>query len=299
MSSFRLRGVIPPVVTPLTEGGIHVDVDALQAHVAWLCSQGVHALMPCGTTGEGPLLTTQERIDVLRWVLEVVRGRTPVIAHVGAITTAESVALAEAAATGGADAVSIVAPYYFRIPDEALVQHFVAVSQAVVDLPAYLYNIPQCAGNVLTPSIVEQVVAQAPNVRGVKDSAGDLNILRQFIDVGIPDFHVACGADPLVFEALGIGATASISGNANAFPEVVVELFRRYWAGDLAGAKRQQDLLDIVRNALRNGQSISLIKRGIEMRGLRGGCVRPPLPEVSAAEVEAARRPLVDAGLLG
>jgi 4-hydroxy-tetrahydrodipicolinate synthase len=298
MQGLRMHGVIPPVVTPLSEGGARVDVDALQAHVKWLVDNGVHALMPCGTTGEGPLLTTHERIEVLRWVLEVARGRVPVIAHVGAISTSESVQLADAAAADGADAISIVSPYYFRIPDGPLVTHFCTVARVVPEIPVYLYNIPQCTGNDLTPDIIREVVAHSPNVTGVKDSSGDLERLRELIGLGIPGFQVACGADPLVYEAIKLGANASVSGNANAFPEVVVELFRCYWAGDLAGAERQQALLDVVRNALRNGQSIALIKRGIEMRGLQGGAVRPPLPEISPDETEAARSALASAGLL-
>ncbi|NLE99672.1 MAG: dihydrodipicolinate synthase family protein [Anaerolineales bacterium] len=299
MQGFRLRGVIPPIVTPLMPGSAHIDVDALQAHVSWLSDKGVHALMPCGTTGEGPLLTIQERMEVVRRVLEVASGRTPVIAHVGAITTRESIQLAEAATAVGVDALSVVSPYYFRISDDALVAHFCAVAKAVPEVPVFLYNLPQCVGNAITPRMVEETISHAPNVVGLKDSAGDLKLLRDFISLGLPGLQVACGSDVLVFEALKLGASASVSGNANAFPEVVVELFRCYWAGDLIGAARQQALLDVVRNALRNGQSIALIKRAVEMRGLRCGPVRPPLPEVTAEEVETARVALSVAGLLG
>lgn len=298
MSEFELRGCITPLVTPFSPSGAAVDIDALQSHVSWLCDRGVHALMPCGTTGEGPLLTAQERTAVLRGVREVTRGRTPVIAHVGTITTHDTIQLAEAAAAAGADALSVVSPYYFRIPDHALVAHFCAVANAVPELPVYLYNLPQCVGNSITPRIVQDAVARAPNVVGLKDSAGDLNLLRDFIGLPIPGFQIACGSDTLVLQALHLGASAAVSGNSNAFPEVVVELFRCFWAGDMVGAAQQQAHLDVVRNALRNGQSIALIKRAVEMRGLYCGAVRPPLPEVTPEEVTPALAALSAAGLL-
>ena len=110
---FEVRGVIVPLLTPLSRDGEQVDERALQAHVEWLVKQGVHGLMPCGTTGEGPLLTQAEREIITEIVADAAAGRVPVIAHVGAITTQETVELAEHAAAVGVAAISAITPYYF------------------------------------------------------------------------------------------------------------------------------------------------------------------------------------------
>ena len=299
MKPFSIRGVIPPVVTPFTPGSERIDGDALQAHVNWLIEKGVHGLMPCGTTGEGPLLSLSERKEVLTLVLEATGGRVPLLAHVGGITTRETIELAVHAAGRGADAVSVVTPYYFGLPDGAMVEHFCAVAGAVTETPVYLYNIPQCTGNWVNPAMLREVAGRCPNVMGIKDSAGDIVLLQAFIELAERSFQVACGSDALVFQALQAGACACVSGNANSFPEVVAGIFECFWAGDLAGARRQQGLLNEVREALHNGRSIAMIKRGIEMRGLQAGGVRAPLADVVAGEVEVAAERLRAAGLLG
>jgi dihydrodipicolinate synthase/N-acetylneuraminate lyase len=298
MTQFHIRGVIPPLVTPYTGDSGAIDGETLQRHVDWLIGKGVHGLMPCGTTGEGPLLTSAERNQVLDLVLGAADGRVPVIAHVGAITTRETIALATYAAERGTDAVSVVTPYYFGLPDEALVAHFTAVASEVPGVPVFLYNIPQCAVNRVTPSILQEAASCCPNIIGIKDSAGDMAVLQGFLEADGGRFQVACGNDGLVLASLQEGAKASISGNANAFPEVVVGIFEAFWAGDMAMAESQQHLLDEVRGALLDGRSIAMIKRGVEMRGLHAGVVRAPLAEVGRDAVDAAVERLRTAGLL-
>ena len=292
-----LRGVIPPIFTPLTAGGEGIDFAALQAHVEWLLSRGVQGLMPCGTTGEGPLLSTPERMQILEAVLRAVAGRVPVVAHVGTASTAETVVLARHAWQAGATALSVVSPYYYRLPQPALANHFVAVARAVPDAPLYLYNIPQLTGNALSPTLAAEIVARAPNVVGIKDSAGDLEALRGYLDLNAGRFRVICGSDGLILPALRLGAVGCVSGNANVFPEVVVGLFRAWQQGDEAAADRLQDTLDRVRAVMLDGQSIDLMKRLLERRGLQGGAVRPPLAEAEPQAAQAAWQALLALGL--
>jgi dihydrodipicolinate synthase/N-acetylneuraminate lyase len=293
-----LRGVIPPIFTPFTTGGREVDLDALAAHTDWLLARRVHGLIPCGTTGEGPLLSSQERIQVLAVVLDAVAGRAPVVAHVGAASTSETVTLARDAAERGAVALSVVCPYYYQIPLPALVDHFVTVARAVPGVPLYLYNIPQLTGNALSPALVARVVAQAPNVVGIKDSAGDLQALADYGTIDQGRFRVICGSDGLIFSALHQGAVGCVSGNANVFPELVVNLFDSVSAGQKARAEQLQATLDRVRSIMLDGQSISLMKRILEHRGPRAGPVRGPLSEADRALVSAAVQELGELGLL-
>ena len=298
MAGFAIRGVIVPLLTPYTEQGNGLDEGALRAHVQWLIDKGIHGLMPCGTTGECALLTMAERKRILEVVIDAAGGRVAVMAHVGTATTRETIELARHAQEHGADAVSVVTPYYFTLPDDALVAHYCRVAEAVAATPVFLYNIPQNTGNNLTADVADAIVARCPNVSGIKDSSGSLAALQAYTKVGHGSFHVICGSDRLICQALQVGACASVSGNANVFPEIVVALFHAFWRGDLDGARHQQERLDQVRNALGNGGSLSLLKRALELRGLKGGPVRAPLPEVTAGHLSEARQTLQSLHLL-
>lgn len=286
--SFVARGVFPALLTPFTDDGERIDAVALRAHVTWLIGHGVHGLMPAGSTGEGPLLTLAERQQLLEIVVDAAAGRVPILAHVGAITTRETITIVRHARSCGAQAASVVTPYYFHVPDEALIAHACRVAEAAPDLPIFLYNIPQNTGNVLSPAVAEAIAARCPNVVGVKDSSDDLDALIRFTAVAGGRFQVLCGSDRLLCEALQAGAQGSVSGNANLFPEIVVGLFEAFARGDLGAARAHQERLDRARAALGDGRSLSLYKRVLERRGLRGGPVRAPLPEAPTALVEEA-----------
>jgi len=296
--SFAVRGVIVPLLTPMSRDGEQVDERALHAHVDWLVKKGVHGLMPCGTTGEGPLLAQAEREIITEIVVDAAAGRVPVIAHVGAITTRETVELAEHAAAVGVSAISVITPYYFALTDAALTEHFCQVAAAAPDLPMYLYNLPVRAGNHVTRSCAEAVLARCPNVVGIKDSSGDLATLSSFFGLKGGKFQVACGSDALLCRGLQAGAIAGVSGNANVFPEVLTGLFEAFWRGDLAAAARQQEILDLIRTILQDGRHLALYKHVLEARGLRCGDVRPPLPQTTAEERAQAVEKLTTAGLL-
>jgi 4-hydroxy-tetrahydrodipicolinate synthase len=172
------------------------------------------------------------------------------------------------------------------------------VARAVPQAPVYLYNIPQLTGNALTPPLAAEIVARAPNVVGIKDSAGDLQVLKEYGTVDGGRFQVICGSDGLILPALRQGAMGCVSGNANVFPELVVGLFESYQSGQEARAEQLQTTLDRVRSIMLDGRSIGLMKRMLEWRGPRAGSVRPPLPEVDRTAVRAAAQELEDLGLL-
>ena len=136
----------------------------------------------------------------------------------------------------------------------------------------------------MTRSCAEAVIARCPNVIGIKDSSGDLATLSSFFGLKGGKFQVACGSDALLFRGLQAGAIAGVSGNANVFPEVLVGLFEAFWRGDLAAAARQQETLDLIRATLQDGRHLALYKQILEMRGLRCGGIRSPLPPASPAD---------------
>ncbi len=294
---FEARGVIVPLLTPFILGGEAINEAALRTHIEWLIEKGVHGLMPCGTTGEMVLLSLDERKRVLDVTLAAAAARVAVIAHVGAASTQETIELARHAAAAGADAVSVVTPYYYTLPDEALVAHYCLVADAVPETPLFLYNIPQNTNNRLTRTVAETIVAHSPNVIGIKDSAGNFDTLAEFVGINEGQFQVICGSDSLLLRALQAGAVGGVSGNCNVVPEIVVALYDAFVAGDIARAQEQQRLLDLALQAMRNGGNLALLKAMADMRGAEMGGVRAPLAQVSAALATETAEKLAQVGV--
>lgn len=151
--SLRVKGVIVPLLTPFDDRG-ELDCPTLVHLVDFLIERGVHGLFPGGTTGEGPLLSTEERLTLAETVVRAANGRLPVIIHTGAITTREAIELTRHAHDCGAAAAALITPYYFRFSAEALFQHFASVCEAVPDYPIYLYNNPAVTNNVIDSTVL-------------------------------------------------------------------------------------------------------------------------------------------------
>lgn len=291
-----LKGVVVPLLTPFDEQG-RVDEQALERLVEFLIEAGVHSLNPCGTTGEGLLLDMTERRRVAERTVSAARGRIPVLVQTGAPTTEATIALTRHAREIGAAAANIVSPFYYRYDEAALVQHYVAVADSVPELPIYLYNIPQLTGNALTVTIVTEIARRCPNVIGLKDSSGSLLQIIDMVAVSNNHFQVAIGADGLILSGLSAGVQAAISGNANVFPEVFVNLFKQFWSGDWAGAQAEQARIQHIRRILKDGQDLSLFKAVLAWRGIPVGGVRAPLLNAPRQLVEHCLEELAALGL--
>lgn len=295
---FEVHGVVVPLLTPFADGGERLDEGALQSNIQWLIGKGVNGFMPCGTTGEVALLTTAERKRIVEITVETANRHVPVLAHVGAATTAETIALARHAANVGAEAISVVTPWYYALSEDALLAHFRAVADSAPETPVFLYNIPQNANNLITRALAERIVAASPNVVGIKDSAGTLEGIQSFVGLRGGTFQVICGSDTLQLASLQAGAVAGVSGNANVAPELVLALYDAWYAKDSARAGENQALLTQTAQAMGNGSSLALFKAIAEWRGLRTGTVRAPLPHVDAARVNAAAQTLKTLGVV-
>lgn len=293
--SFRLRGVFVPLLTPFQADG-ELDPPALERLVEYVLAAGVHGLFVGGTTGEFALLSTAERQRVAEIVVAQAAGRVPVVIHAGAPSTREAIQLAQHAQSIGAPAVAVVSPYFFALPEDALVAHYVAVAAAVPRLPVLLYNIPQRTANALLPHIAAQIVRRCANVIGIKDSSGNLSQTIEYRALR-DNFQVAQGADGLLVAGLAMGIEATVSGNANVFPELAVAVFEAWWRGDQAAARAAQATFDSARQPLRSGSDMSLFKRVLATRGVAVGDVRSPLRSATEDEVQAALDALEAAGV--
>ncbi len=281
-----LHGVVPPTVTAFAEDE-SVDYEQTAAHARFVVDRGVHGVFPLGTNGEFALLTDDERDRVVEAVVDEVGDEVPVIAGVGAPSTRRTVARAEHAEAVGADGVVVVTPYYYPLDDEAYLEHYRRVADAV-SLPVYVYHIPSRTGNAIPLSTLDELAA-IDNVVGLKDSSKDVPWLAQAIDAH-PDMTFLAGSDSLCFTGLEIGCSGMVSAVANAVPELVVDLYEAYDGGDEERARELQSRTFAVRDAFKSGGGyMSGVKSALELRGFDAGPLRSPLRTMTDDEQAALR----------
>jgi dihydrodipicolinate synthase/N-acetylneuraminate lyase len=265
----EVKGIIPPLTTPFTGGG-DVYEDGLRRLVSFQIERGVHGLFICGTYGSGPIMTVEERKRVHEIVVDQVDGRITVIAHVGTASTAQSLQLAWHAESVGADCVASVSPYYHGHDERAVVEHFCKLVEAV-HLPVYVYNNPKASGVTITAAFLHHLADVG--VQGIKDSGFSFVELTHFMLAlqDVPDFRFIVGTEALALPAFLVGAKGSVSGLANAFPELVVELWDLFQAGNYEGAARVQMRVNRARQILHIPSSTNaacyavLHERGIDV----------------------------------
>lgn len=253
-----LRGALAAAVTPLRGGGAALDEEALAPYVDFLVAGGVDGLLALGTTGEGILLSADERCRAAELYVDAARGRLQVAVHCGAQTTADTVALAGHAAAAEADAVAVIAPPYFRLDEAALLAHFEAAAAACAPVPFYVYEFEGASGYPVPPSLLPRLRERAENLAGLKVSDAPWERVAPYLTEGLDLF---VGAEALLHEGLGQGAAGAVSGLAAAFPADVAGVVR---APTAEGAGR----LGALRTALERFPRHAALKRILGRRGV-------------------------------
>ena len=210
--------VIVALLTPFDEAG-DPDLGALAAHLDLLAGAGVDAVMPCGTTGEGALLSDEELESFIGATVRCVDGRVKVLAHVGRTSTRATVRAARAALASGADAISAVVPYYYAYGDAEIVGHYRALIEACPGADVYAYTIPARTGNELSADALRSLAGDG--LRGVKDSTKSFESLLEYLDCGV---DVLVGTDAFVRDAFAAGAAGCVSAIANIRPDLFCAL---------------------------------------------------------------------------
>jgi dihydrodipicolinate synthase/N-acetylneuraminate lyase len=270
-----IRGALAAAITPLRDGGAELDERAFAPLVDFLADGGLHGVFALGTTGEGLLLSVEERRRAATLFLEASAGRLSVVMHCGAQTTADTITLAEHAAQHGADAVAAVAPPYYPFDEQALVQHFAAVARACAPLPFFLYEFAARSGYAIPLEVVERLREQVPNLAGLKVSDTPFERVEPYLLEGLDVF---VGSEPLAAQALARGAVGVVSGLASAFPEVVADL-----VGEPTDEAAEQ--VAALREALQRVPFIAALKLVLGRRGLPvREDVRAPLRTLTEAE---------------
>ena len=218
-----LRGTLAAAVTPLRDGGAALDDGAFGPYVDFLAEGGVDGVLALGTTGEGILLSSQERRRAAELFVAAAGGRLEVAVHAGAQTTADTAALATHAAEAGADAVAVIGPPYYPLDERALYAHFAAAARACEPLPFYLYEFRARTGYSIPVAVIERLRETAPNLRGLKVSNQPFEAVEPYLLEGLDTF---VGAEKLILQGLEHGAAGAVSGLAAAFPELVAGVVR-------------------------------------------------------------------------
>jgi len=290
----EFKGVFPAPPTPVTDDG-KIHEKALRALLEDNITHGANGFWMAGSTGEGPILTEDQRDAVARISGEVCRGRALVIMHVGAISTAAAVKAARSARVAGCAAVCCVPPFFFPSSERSRIDHYKAVADAAGDLPFFVYNLPQLTQVETVPALMEKFMRVIPTLKGLKHSAPNFSDIRVFADMGLICFS-GNGAFPL--PALTMGAVGSIDAPLALAPWHYAELFAAWEKGDLARAKTLQDgVRKYVQLVWMFGAPAHVCK--VVLSGRLGIDCGRPIPPVNALDDDETREVLRIAHSLG
>jgi 4-hydroxy-tetrahydrodipicolinate synthase len=284
------------IVTPFASDGA-VDPSALERIVRWQVSQGIHGLVPCGTTGEGATLSDDEHRQVIEIVARTAEGRVPVVAGCGSNDTRRTVQAARRAADSGADALLVVTPYYNKPNRSGMLAHYREVA-AATDLPVVLYNVPGRTGQNLSAELTLEL-AEIPGVVGVKEASGDLEQIALVLRGRPRGFAVFSGDDALALPTMALGACGVISVVSNEAPAEMATMIEAVRDGSHERARELHfRLLDLMRANFAESNPVP-VKTAMALLGFCDARVRPPLGEATQATREAVREALARAGLHG
>lgn len=240
------KGVATALVTPFTGDGI--DRAAMGALIEFQLTNGVDALVVCGTTGESAALSESEHVQLVDLCVRQTRGRVPVIAGAGSNDTAKACRLAERACLCGADALLAVTPYYNRTTEKGLLLHYRAIAESS-DKPVIVYNVPSRTGVNITPEQYA-ALAEIPRVRAVKECDGDMGKLARTLALCRGRLELYCGNDELFLPFLSLGAAGAVSVTSNVVPKMMKKLYTAFVSGDIKSAFAMQDSLTPLEDAL-------------------------------------------------
>lgn len=290
MKQTRLKGILAAIITPFDEDG-HVEFEHLAGVARFLLEKGVHGLFTCGTSGEGALMSDEQRKAVSEAIVNEVAGRVPVVVHAGAASTDKTVELAKHADDIGAQAVGVVSPYYFHPDTEGLIEHYRTVAEAI-SIPVFVYNIPECTGFNITPDIMRRLL-EIENVIGFKDSSGRLSQIQEVMRTAPKPIIAINGSDGLLFSSLMIGTDAQISGSANVVPELMVGIYEHCRKGEYKKALSLQNTWrEVMQVVFSMGLPSASIKTALELRGVKAGIPKRPLRPMKAEETSILKEKL-------
>ena len=296
MHKINLHGIFPPITTPLENG--KVAFDKLGTNVEKLGQTGIAGIVVLGSNGEYVYLSEKEKREVIEAVVRAVPDNMPVIAGTACESAAETIRLTCDSAELGAHAALLTPPHYYggKMTDEALSRFYMDVADNI-PIPALLYNVPKFTHLNLTAGLVSQL-SKHPNIVGIKDSSGNVNLLGQYLNNSESNFNVLVGTAGVLFSGLALGCVGGIVALANVAPQACVKILESVNQGNFEKARRLQLQMLPVNNAVTLTYGISGLKAAMDMLDYFGGDPRLPLLPATEQERTEIRQLLIQAGLL-
>lgn len=276
------KGIITPIVTPFNrDPDQSINYGALKTIIEHLLNAGVSAIFALGSNGEFHVLTHKEKIAVAKRVVENVNHRVPVFAGTGSCSTNEAILLSQEMEKIGVDALSVVNPYFIRPNNNEIYKYYKEIAEST-NLPVILYNIPKNTGYNIPVSVVKEL-AKIRNIVGIKDSSGDLNLVKQYQEIAEDNaFQVFIGSDLKILAAYKLGVRAAIAGTSNLIPQILVKLDKAINSGDDSKAEEIQKSIEVLHTTLQLGTVPSILKRSVELAGIaKVGPARKPVGETT------------------
>ena len=294
MAIFTGSGVA--IVTPMRADG-SVNYDAFEKLIEFQIENGTDAIIVCGTTGEASTLSHEEHLETVRYCIDVVKKRIPVIAGTGSNCTETAVYLSQEAEKYGADAVLLVSPYYNKGTQNGLYAHFKTTADAI-KIPVILYNVPSRTGSNILPQTAVRLCKDVSNIVAIKEASGNISQIAELAALADGCVDIYSGNDDQIVPIMALGGLGVISVLANVAPKQTHEMCAKYLAGDVKGSlKMQLEAFDLCKALFCEVNPIP-VKKALNLMGMEAGSLRLPLTDMEPANAERLEKSMRAYGLL-
>ena len=294
MKKIIFKGCGTAISTPFTNDG--VNFDEFGKLIEFQISEGVDSIIVCGTTGESSTMTEKEKKDTIKYAIDKVNGRIPVIAGTGSNNTASAIEMSKYAESVGADALLVVTPYYNKTTQSGLVAHYKAIAEST-SLPIIVYSVSSRTGvNITAETCVE--LSKIPNIVAIKEASGNISQVAKIAALCGDDLHIYSGNDDQIIPVLSLGGVGVISVLSNVAPKYTHDMVQNFFDGNIEKAtKMQLDALDLVNSLFCEVNPIP-VKEALNIVGYNYGTPRLPLVKLSEKGFERLNKSLKDFGLI-
>lgn len=294
MAIFKGAGVA--IATPFKEN-YDVDYDQFGKLIDFQIDGGTDAIIVCGTTGESATMTEAEHVEVIRYCIDKVAGRVPVIAGTGSNDTRTAIFLTKEAEKAGADGGLLVTPYYNKATQNGLYQHYAKIAKET-SLPLILYNVPSRTGCKIESATVAKMVKEIDNIIALKDATGDIGYTAQVMYDTQGDLDLYSGNDDMIVPSMSLGGLGVISVLSNIAPKETHDICAYFAAGEIEKSRQLQlDNLELIHALFCEVNPIP-VKKALELMGMCGPTLRSPLCEMEPAHAERLKKAMIDRGIL-
>lgn len=293
----KLEGTFVVLATPFDKNH-QINFNGLKANINWYIQEGVHGIIPLGSTGEFTTLSTKEKKEILNFVVDIVSERVPICAGVSADSTAQVIEKAKFAQSIGVNGLLILPPYYFNPLQEEVIEHFNLINKEV-NIPVMIYNNPGVTGvDIQLETVLE--IAENNNIKYIKESTGDITRLREIERNQEGKITTFCGCDELALESFFAGARGWVSVISNAFPKEASQLFELVVFDNnyIEARKLYNKLLPFCIELEKSGKLVQVIKYLMDKRGICGGYSRPPKLPLTVNHKEKIDKMIEESGII-